>query len=186
MTAKKLIPVRMKKEHMGLPEVQAFRCGSKPHETPLAKWIKVHSAEEIVRGDKVWLYRLENDKGPLVGYGSLATGKIETTEEDNSKKLVKGYEIPMLALHEDFWGQPKGIADPEEKFSRQIVRHLQQEARAAQLRGQREPHLALYVHPDAEEAQKLYLACGFTFAPNRFLPDPDTPPPGLLGMDYKW
>jgi hypothetical protein len=138
----------MKEEHMLLPEVQAFRCGSKPHEIPLAKWIKLHSAEAIARGNKVWLYRLESDKGPLVGYGSLATGKIETTEADNSKKMVKGYEIPMLALHEDFWGHPKGTADPEEKYSRQIVRHLQKEARAAQLRGQREPLLALYVHPD--------------------------------------
>src|SRR5262249_24211559 len=161
-------------------------CGSKPHETPLAEWIKLHSAEEIARGNKVWLYRLQSSDGPLVGYGSLATGKIETTEEDNSVKAVKGFEIPMLALHEDYWGCPKEVTAPEEKFARQIVSHLLQEAREAQLRGTRERHLALYVHPDAPEAQKLYRACGFTFA-GRFLPSPDIHPdkaPGLLGMDY--
>lgn len=190
MAANKLVPVKMKKEHMALPEVQGFRCGSKSHETPLAEWIKKHSDEAIMRGNKVWLYRLESDEGALVGYGSLATGKIEITE-NNTKKLVKGYEIPMLALHEDFWGCPKGTKDdPEKKFSRQIVRHLQQEARAAQLRGQgqRERLLALYVHPDADKAQQLYCDCGFTFAPGRFLPDPDIPPPdrGLLGMDFVW
>jgi ribosomal protein S18 acetylase RimI-like enzyme len=186
MTAIQLIKVRMKEEHMLLPEVQDFRCGSKPHETPLADWIRLHSAAEVRRGNKVWLYRIQSDDGPLVGYGSLATGKIEITLEDGSKKLIKAFEIPMLALHEDFWGCPEGVSDPEEKFSRQIVRHLQQQAQEAQLRGQRERHLALYVHPDASHAQKLYLDCGFTFAPDRFLPDPDTPPPGLLGMDFVW
>jgi ribosomal protein S18 acetylase RimI-like enzyme len=189
MALEKLVPVRMKKDDMKRDDVQAFRCGNDPHETPLAEWIKHHSAMHIGCGTKVWLYRLQSNDGPLVGYGSLATGKIETTEEDNSKKLVKGFEIPMLALHEEYWGRPKGVADPEAKFSRQIVRHLQQEAREAQLRGTRERHLALYVHPDATQAQDLYLACGFTFAPGRFLPNPDIPPekaPGLLGMDFVW
>lgn len=170
-------------------DVQAFRCGKKPHETPLAEWIKFHSAGHMGSGTKVWLYRRESIDGALVGYGSLANGKIKTTEEDGSKKEIKLYEIPMLALHEDFWGCPKGASDPEEKYSRQIVRHLQEEARQAQSRGQREPLLTLYVHPDAAEAQNLYQACGFTFAPGRFLPDPDIPPekaPGLLGMDFVW
>jgi ribosomal protein S18 acetylase RimI-like enzyme len=189
MASDKLVPVRMKKEDMQLPEVQAFQCGSKPHETPLAEWIKLHSAAAIIRRNKVWLYRLQSADGPLVGYGSLATGTIKTTETDNSEREVKIYEIPMLALHEDFWGKPRGVADPEEKYSRQIVRHLQEEARKMQANGQRERFLALYVHPDAERAQELYLACGFTFAPGRFLPDPDIHPdkaPGLFGMDYVW
>lgn len=47
MASDVLIPVKMKQEDMHRPEVQAFRCGSKPHETPLAKWIKVHSASMI-------------------------------------------------------------------------------------------------------------------------------------------
>jgi hypothetical protein len=186
MAADKLIPVKMKNEHMDLPEVQTFRCGSKPHETPLAEWIKVHSAERIASGTRVWLYRLQSDNGPLVGYGSLAKGYIDTTQGDGSKRRRKVLEIPELALHEDFWGQPKGIADSEEKFSRQIVRHLQQQAREAQVRGQNiERLLALYVHPDAAEAQQLYLGCGFVFAPGRFLPDFDTDIE-LLGMDFVW
>src|SRR5579872_6499830 len=94
MTAKKLIPVKMKEADMNLPEVQEFRCGDKPHETPLAEWIKVRSAEEIHGGKWLWLYRLESDTGPLVGYGSLTPGTIRTTEEDGSKKEVRGYEIP--------------------------------------------------------------------------------------------
>jgi hypothetical protein len=50
------------------------------------------------------------------------------------------------------------------------------------------PQLSIIAHPDADKAQKLYLDCGFTFAPGRFLPDPDIPPPdpGLLGMDFVW
>ena len=103
MAADKLIPVRMHKEDMLLPEVQAFRCGSKPHEIPLAEWIKTYAAEEITRKGKIWLYRLRTDNGLLGGYGCLATCKIETTEEDNSKQVIKAYEIPALALHEDFW-----------------------------------------------------------------------------------
>lgn len=189
MAAVRLIPVRMKRADMHLPEVQGFRCGTKPHETPLADWIKFHSAAHIAGGCKVWLYRLPGDDGRLVGYGSLSKGNIEITGEDNSKRLIKVYEIPMLALHEDFWGHPKvqqGVTDVEEKFSRQIVRHLQREAQAAQIRGQRERLLALYVHPDATEAQDLYEGCGFTFAPGRFLPDPDIPPPGLRGRDFVW
>jgi hypothetical protein len=188
MDIDKLIPVRMKQDDMKLTEIQAFRCGSQPHETPLAEWIKLHSAGAIACRHKVWLYRLQNEKGPLVGFGSLANGKINTTEQDGSERVVKGYEIPMLALHEDFWGKPKGVS-LEGKYSRQIVRHLQAAAREAQKNTERERLLALYVHPDATLAQSLYVACGFVFAPNRFLPDPDIPPeqaPGLLGMDYIW
>ena len=124
-----------------------------------------------------------------MGYhGSYSTGKINSTEQDNSEKEIKMYEIRMLALHEDFWGCPKG-ATPEEKYSRQIVRHLQHEVREAQKRGSRKRLLTLYVHPDATHAQELYCACGFTFAPGRFLPQPEIPPEeaaGLLGMDYVW
>jgi len=170
-------------------DVQAFRCGLEPQETPLAEWIKLHSASQIGCGYNIWLYRQESNDGPLVGYGSFSTGKIKTTEKDNSERYVKIFEIPMLALHEDYWGKPRGVADQEEKYSRQIVRHLQQEARDRQKSGDRERLLALYVHPNATRAQDLYLACGFTFAPNRFLPDCNIPPeeaPGLLGMDYVW
>jgi hypothetical protein len=188
-----LIPVRMKQADMSRADVQAFRCGSRPHEMPLAAWLKVHSAERIRCGYKVWLYYRQTSEvgqGPLVGYGSLTKGYIETTEEDGGKKRLKVMEIPELALHEDFWGCPKGIADPEGKYSRQIVRHLQQQARIGQEKGQNiERLLVLYVHPDAVKAQGLYRACGFVFAPGRFLADPDINPDsgflGLLGMDYR-
>jgi ribosomal protein S18 acetylase RimI-like enzyme len=189
LDAHKLIPVKMKKDDMQLADVQAFRCGSKPHEKPLEEWIKRHSAEHIASGYRVWLYRLGRNDGPLVGYGSLSTDKIKITEQDGSEREVKVYEIPMLALHEEYWGKPKGVSDPEEKYSRQIIRHLQHEAQEAQKRGQRERFLTLYVHPDATLAQDLYLACGFTFAPSRFLSSPDIPPEkarGFLGMDYVW
>jgi hypothetical protein len=189
MEADLLLAVRMKKEDMGRADVQAFRCGKDPHETPLAEWIKVHSAERMGQRHKIWLYHRQTDgggQGPLVGYGSLATGKIETSEGGGGKKTLKVIEIPMLALHEDFWGHPKGLADPEGKYSRQIVRHLQREAQEAQKRGQQiERLLTLYVHPDAEAARKLYLACGFIFAPGRFLYDPDTDT-FCLGMTYQW
>lgn len=185
----KLVPVRMKKEDMTSEDVQGFRCGRELHETPLSDWIKVHSASHIAMGTKVWLHRLESPDGPLVGYGSLSTGKIATNEADGSRSEIKVFQIPMLALHEDYWGQPKGVGDVEEKYSRQIVRHLQREAEEAQRRGTRERLLTLYVHPNATKAQDLYVACGFSFAPDRFLPDPEILPeqaPGLFGMDFRW
>ena len=128
----------MKRADMSRADVQAFRCGSKPHETPLAEWLKVHSAERIRCGYKIWLYHRQTSEGglgPLVGYGSLTKGDIEITEEGDSKKRLKVMEIPELALHEDFWGCPKGITDPEGKYSRQIVRHLQEQARIGQEKG---------------------------------------------------
>jgi ribosomal protein S18 acetylase RimI-like enzyme len=155
----------------------------------LADWITLHSAGRIRSGVKVWLFRRTNNEGPLVGYGSLGTGDIDVTVADGSKKTMKGFEIEALALHRDYWGFPKGATDPEDKFSCQIVRHLQQEARKAQSQGKRERILALYVHPDAIQAQNLYTYCGFTFAPGRFMSLPEIPPeegPGLLGMDYMW
>ena len=190
MASETLIPVRMKEADMGRADVQAFRCGSEPHEKPLAEWIKWRSAEMIKCRCRFWLYHLpaaDGCPGPLVGYGSLSKGYIDTTKEDGSKGRLKVMEIPMLAVDETFWGCPKRIADPEGKFSRQIVRHLQEEARTGQKNGQNiERLLTLYVHPDSEPAQRLYLACGFEFAPGRFLAEPDIDPPGLLGMDYVW
>ena len=59
MAIGQLISVKMKPDDMQRAEVQAFRCGSRPHETPLADWIKNHSAAQITGGCKVWLYRLD-------------------------------------------------------------------------------------------------------------------------------
>jgi len=118
MAPDKLIPVRMKEADMDREDVQTFRCGSKPHETPLADWIKIQSADAIRRRWKVWLYYLEIHgayQGPLIGYSSLNKGYIDTTGEDDSTKRLKVMEIPMLALHENFWGCPKGIADTDRK-----------------------------------------------------------------------
>ena len=80
-----LIPVKMQQADMQLPEVQAFDCGTEAHDAPLAHWIKVHSADEIHRGDKIWLFRRLSVSGPLVGYGSLSPGQIAKTNPDGSK-----------------------------------------------------------------------------------------------------
>lgn len=179
----------MKQADMNRQDVQAFHCGTEPHEEEMSDWIRLHSAAQISSGYKVWLYRLESNEGPLVGYGSLSTGKIKTTEADNSEREIRAFQIPMLALHRDYWGKPKGVKSLEEKFSRQIVRHLQDAAKEAQKKGDRERLLGLYVHPLAEQAQQLYVDCGFKFAPKRFLPHRDIPPEmadGLFGMDFRW
>lgn len=150
MAADKLIPVRFKKGDEKRAGVQAFRCGSQPHETPLADWIKNGSVKALSDRKKIWLYECEDENGQrqLVGYGSLCKCKIETTGEDNSTRTEKVLEIPMLAVHEDFQGRPKDVADKEAKFSRQIVRHLQQMALEDLRNGQgMEPALTLYVHP---------------------------------------
>lgn len=189
MGSHRLVPVRMTKADMERTDVQAFHCGDEPHEKPLADWLRLHSADQIKGGCKVWLYRLDNEDGSLVGYGSLSADKIEITTGSGGKTEIKVFTIPMLALDKNYWGEPKGVADVEEKFSRQIVRHLQEQAKESQKRGNRERYLCLYVHPDAEQAQALYSACRFTFAPGRFLFKPDIPIErggALLGMDYVW
>jgi ribosomal protein S18 acetylase RimI-like enzyme len=186
MAADKLIPVRFVKGDFERPDVQAFRCGSLPHETPLADWIKTRSVEALSRGTKIWLYEREDEGGQhqLVGYGSLSKCKIEMTEEDNSTHKIKVLEIPMLAVHEDFRGCPKDIADKEAKYSRQIVRHLQQMAREDLQRGQDlQPLLTLYVHPAAIPAQNLYTACGFVAIDRSF--HDKTTGADLQGMVFK-
>ena len=191
MASEILVKVRMKAADMAREDVQAFRCGSEPHEKPLEKWFRLHSAEAIKRGWKVWRYHrpaTDGSPGDLVGFGSLTRGDIETTEQDGGKKTRRVMEIPMLAVDKTFQGCPEGLADREGKFSRQIVRHLQAQARTGQKNGQNiDRLLALYVHPNSQPAQRLYIACGFVFAPDRFLYDPDIEPPGgFLGMDYVW
>ncbi len=186
MAAEKLIPVRFQKNHAQRLDVQAFRCGNKPHETPLADWIKNRALEELSFRTKIWLYEREGENGQrqLVGYGSRKKCRIEKNEEDGSITKIKVLEIPMLAVHEDFQGCPKVVEDKEDKFSRQIVRHLQQMARVDLAEGQGiEPLLTLYVHPNAEPAQRLYIACGFT-AVDRYFPDKTTGA-NLRGMVYK-
>jgi hypothetical protein len=186
MPGDKLIPVRMQKNHVQRGDVQAFRCGQEPHELPLADWIKNKSLEALSLRTKIWLYEREDEKGQrqLVGYGSLKKCKIETTEEDGSTRKIKVLEIPMLAIHEDFWGCPKEIEDKERKFSHQIVRHLQKMAVIDLLEGQGlEPLLTLYVHPDAKRAQRLYIACGFEVVGRTF--DDKTTGAKLRGMVFK-
>ena len=109
---------------MGRADIQAFRCGELPHETPMAEWIKQDSVLALSRRTKIWLYYTRRDSAQLVGYGSWNKGTLDTEEEDGSVGKMKVFTIPRLALHKDFWGKPKQVVSPEEKFSRQIVRHL--------------------------------------------------------------
>jgi hypothetical protein len=116
-----LTPIRFGKKDIG--KMQEFRCGSLPHQSPLADWIKSHSLAALESKTRIWIY--ENTDKKIVGYGSL--GKTKVTFVDTGME-VKVPCIPCLAIHEDYWGKPDDVLDKEERYSRQIVRHLQKEA----------------------------------------------------------
>jgi hypothetical protein len=61
--------------------------------------------------------------------------------------------IPALGLQTHFQGKPEGVPDAE-KYAVQIVNHLIYEARWKLT--ERQPYLALYVHPDNHRAVRFY------------------------------
>jgi GNAT superfamily N-acetyltransferase len=158
------MPVRFTKEQIG--RVQDFVCGTEPHQTPLADWIKNHSLVQLKNGTKIWLYETDCDMKHLIGYGSLGKAKWNQPRPDgNGVDEVKVVCLPNFAVHRDFWGKPEG-APREERFSYQIIKHLQIEA-VEMLHNSPvlKPLLILYVHPGNEPAKKLYSNCGFSEFP---------------------
>lgn len=170
--AAKLKRVKLEEKHREL--VKSFYCGSQPYETPLADWIKKQAfwcQEKKGAKIKIWLY-FKDDGAPLsprnlVGYASLNTDTICIEEPNGKAGTVKFLTLPMLAVQEEFKRQPRNASNPEEKYSRQIVRDIQNEARIKLRKSDAppEPWLVLIVYPDAEPAQRLYLSCGFVKVP---------------------
>jgi hypothetical protein len=170
--AAKLKKVKLEEKHRDL--VKDFYCGSLPYETPMAEWIKKQAfwcQEKPGAKIKTWLY-FTTDGAPLspknlVGYASLNTDNIPIEEPNGNPGVIKFLTLPMLAVQEDFKRQPENASNPEEKYSRQIVRDIQNEAMLRLRRSDAppEPWLVLIVYPDAEPAQRLYLSCGFVRVP---------------------
>jgi hypothetical protein len=158
MASHKLIFEKLEKKHEAL--VQHFDCGGAKHEEWLARWIKTDAFYLRTRGTSIWL--AFTDDRQLVGFGSLNTHDQPTEEDDGSKGKIRWLTMPAFALQLPFWGQPKNV-DRSERYSRQIVRHVQQQAREKFGRAEAplEPALALLVHEQATKAQELYKECGF-------------------------
>ncbi len=143
-------------------QVRNFECGELLYQKPLALWIKDYSLTALQNRTKIWLYTTNDQKGDLVGYGSLGkTPIVLASEEGIAQEEVKIACIPTLAIQTPFHGKPDDAASKEDRFSTQIVRHLQSEAREGLKGSSLKPLLLLYVHPDNEADRKVYLRCGF-------------------------
>ncbi len=109
---------------------------------------------------KAWLFF--DEQVNLVGYGSLGYSKwpdpgiLDPTLSDLPKVRIS--LIPSVGIQTPFQGQPKGVP-PEQKYSSQIINHLISEARRKMT--ERQPYLALYVHPQNSRAIKLYERMNF-------------------------
>lgn len=136
-----------------LADVADFHCGDDPWATEVADWIRNAGPDCVLDAIKnpryqteVWVYG-EGDN--LVGFGSLGRS---TWRGWNQPLNI----IPMLGVHTDFQGQPKGPG--EVSFAKQIVRDLVAEARK---HTDRAPILGLLYHPNNQKARGLYLGEGF-------------------------
>lgn len=168
--ALKLKPVKFTKGD--LHRVKDFACGSLPYQLPLADWIKRESLQALANKAKIWLY--ETPDGELVGYGTLSKSKWFQTDSDGAIHEVKVVCIPTVAVQEAFWGQPKEVVSRDEKYSHQLMRHLQFAAQEwVDGSDALKPLLSLFVHPDNVAAKKLYTRCGFVDFPLT-RPDPAT------------
>jgi hypothetical protein len=170
--AMKLKPVRFTKKD--IDRVQNFACGTLSYQAPLALWIKNDSLQALDNRAKIWLYETDDDNHDIVGYGTLSKAKWFDPQDDGTMQEVKILCIPTLAIQERFWRQPRDAVSCEERFSYQLIRHLQREA-VEWLKGSPvlQPLLSLIVHPENDPAKKLYKGCGFVDFPLT-RPDPAT------------
>ena len=151
-----------------LAEVQQFKCGSDyAWQTAIATWIKSPADQKFSalyaiekKGTRVWLYH--NQAGQLVGYGSLGTTNWTWPYPNGARKAVS--IIPSLGIQLEFQGEPK-TGPKEDKFSRQIMRHLISESVQQGL-----DYLVLKVHEDNGRAIDLYVK-KFRFRPFRVKED---------------
>ncbi len=145
-----------------LAHVQDFDCGNEPWEMEVSNWLKAPSGQggaldDILNlGAKVWLYQEQGD-GALVGVGSLG---LHTVRYKNPKKgpPTPTFVIPGLGLARAFWGKPKG--DEKNRYSRQVMNHLIETARAEKAVNDVEL-IMLVVHKANTHAIKLYREYNF-------------------------
>jgi GNAT superfamily N-acetyltransferase len=172
--------IQLKKVRFGpdlVPAVLSFDCREDranpalPWEQEINDWIKADPStgdgarHSIIKYPdcRVWLYLLESEEGRLevVGYSSLSSSKWPdpyNPKIDPKLPRVPISLIPAMGIQTSFQKGPEG-AEPEERYSTQIMGHLIHEAR--EMLRERQPFLGLYLHPENHKAMKFYRRVGF-------------------------
>jgi ribosomal protein S18 acetylase RimI-like enzyme len=155
-----------------LSEFNDFHCGDEPWEVEVSTWIKSTDpdnsalADSAKWGTRVWVYL--NGAGNVIGFGSLGLTDwtlnddflIHLTDHPPPQPLAKAKKkdrepvviIPMVGLHRDFHGLPKG--QEEVRYGKQVLLDLR--AQAAVM-GQDRRALVLSVNPDNKRAIHFYV-----------------------------
>jgi RimJ/RimL family protein N-acetyltransferase len=141
-----------------------FSCGTEPWSRYVAEWILGSDVlDSLKRGNRVWLF--EKITGEIVGFGSLGIARWKWPPPDGTPANI--VILPMLGIGEPYHGQP---ADPEWRYSQQMMQHLISEAQLltedwAEDDAKRLKWLALMVNKDNARAIRFYERCGFELIP---------------------
>ncbi len=142
-----------------------FSCGDEAWSRHVAEWILGSDVLDSMSkwGTRVWLF--ETAQGAVVGFGSVGITRWRWPPPDGEPtKIVL---LPMLGIDKRFHGMP---ADPEWRYSRQIMSHLVSEAERIAREWpdlDKKPRwLVLMVHRDNQRAIAFYEQCGFELIPD--------------------
>jgi ribosomal protein S18 acetylase RimI-like enzyme len=141
-----------------------FSCGDEVWSKHVTEWILGSDVfDSMKRGTRVWLF--ETEQGNIVGFGSIGSSVWRWPPPDGTQTNI--LLIPMLGIDAHFQGQP---ADPEWRYSRQIMAHLLAEGQRIarewpEHAGLRPQWLVLQVRADNARAIRFYERCGFELIP---------------------
>lgn len=140
-----------------------FSCGDESWSAHVAEWIRGSDVfDSMDRGTRVWLF--ETAQGEIIGFGSVGTSVWKWPPPGGTPANI--LLIPMLGIDARFQGKP---ADPEWRYSRQIMGHLLAEGRRIALEwpgaGERPGWMVLMVRRDNARAIRFYERCGFELIP---------------------
>lgn len=143
-----------------------FSCGDEIWSRHVTEWIVGSDALDSIKRYKTRVWLFETEDQTVVGYGSLGTSRWHWPPPDGPKAKVA--LIPMLGIDARFRGEP---ADPERRYSRQIMSHLIAEAQSVAREWNGDPKerpqwLVLQVHRDNDRAIRFYENCGFDLIPD--------------------
>ena len=146
-------------------EVQAFDCGDRPYQREVSDWLKRPFGEDgaltTIKRDppgKVWLYRLPEPDGRIVGFGAMDKAKEGWRWTGSKDPKVPVTLILWYGVQTPFKKQPPSD-DPDEHYSAAILDDLI--ACAYDDKGTH-PVLGLCVDKNNEAAVKLYDRKKFT------------------------
>lgn len=148
------------------PFLADLSCGDEPWSQAATEWITSSEVLDSIEKfrTRVWVYRNSEEDESVVGFGSLAATGWQKWPPPNGKRSRLLY-IPQLGLDKQFRGCP---ADPEWRYSNQILEHLIGQAKdiAKQIKDEKPPSkhvdlLTLKVHRENIPARKVYERYGF-------------------------